>query len=49
MVAVADARATGMAPDFGGDEEEPESGCGQRRMLQRVDVGLRVAVKEHEP
>src|SRR5438105_258955 len=49
VIAVADASATGMTPDFGGDEEEPESGCGQRRMLQRVHVGLRLAVKEHEP
>ena len=49
MVAVADASAAGMTPDFSSDEEKPESGCGQRRMLQRVHVGLGLAVKEHEP
>ena len=49
MVAVADAGATSMTPDLGGDEEKAESGGGQRRMLERVDVGLRFAVEQHQP
>src|SRR5215475_12427744 len=49
VIAVADARATGMMPDFGGDEEKTKSRCGQRRMLKRVNVGLWFAVEQHQP
>ena len=45
VIAVADARSPRMAPDPGGNEEETEPGCSQRRMFQRVDIGLGLTVK----
>ena len=49
VITVADARPTRMTPDFGGDEEKAESRSGKRRMLQRVGIGLRLAVEQHQP
>src|SRR5579872_1885409 len=49
MIAVADAGATRMTPDLGGDEDETESSRGQGRMLERIHVGLGLAVEQHEP
>ena len=48
LIAVVDIGAACMAPDLGGDEEKPQPGNGQCRVIEFRRIGHRFAVKEHK-
>src|SRR3954464_14446540 len=49
VIAVADPHAPSVAPDLGCEKQESQAGCRQRSVLESFDLGVVLAIEQHQP